>query len=246
MSHSPNSDRPTDSEYSDQLTDYLSYRITVDHIDVDKVKSIVTKYASEYIIWPHRGDSDIPKEHFHIIIPTQDKKLSDRLSKCFRTSYQRTGNGFHASKYFSNGVADAIAYLKHDASGDPVYEGSYWAKLISDTEVKSFKRDTSRGTKPVREKLGDPMLTLSNLLKQCMKHRDKETNLQLVIARMQRDGWIPSRDLIVNGVPEEYYEIWDQRINKKDAYVATWMQPHQRSEKRKEYADVPCYSRYNN
>lgn len=245
MSHSPNPDRPT---MNLQTEKYLSYRLTVDHLNVDKVVDLVRKYASEYLIWPHRGDAEVPNPHFHIIIPTEDSLLADRLLKCARVTFGGSGNGFHSRQYRDNGIKSAIAYCKHDVSGTPIYVGSYWEELIDNTEPIADQRAAIRGAgKQPRERLGDFVLTYSNLLKQCMKHRGSEKSLVRVLVHLKNLGWIPSRELLSNGVPEEFYDLWDQRLGlaPKESQEM-WMHPHQRSEKKKEWQDVPCFSRYNN
>lgn len=256
MSLPVDSDRPTATDQSivERVDTYLSYRVTLSHINVDKVKELVCKYAREYLIWPHRGDSEIPNPHFHIIIPTEDPKLADRLCKAFRTEFKLKGNGFHHCKWRDNAVHSAIAYCKHDTSGDPIYEGDYWAKLLVDTRSIA---DQLGDKKPVkRERLGEPVLTLSNILKQAAKYRkDKKIesrSLYCILHMMSLDGWSFSRDIYTKGVPEELYEQWALRLSEngfKDIYTTAKLQflmPHKRSVDADKWRDVPIVlNRYN-
>jgi len=239
-------DRQTSTDDLVVPQSYLSYRVTLDHINVDKIRELVCKHADEYLIWPHTGDSEVANPHFHIIIPTEDLKLADRVRHTFGRTFERSGNEFHAAKFHVNGVGHAISYLKHDQRGTPTYAGSYWSKLIECAVPLGDESHTAvhRGKQP-RERLGDYVLTYSNVIKQAIKHRGNEKNLQKVLMYLERIGWIPSRELLSNGIPEEFYALWDQRIGEKKQELKLWMQPHQRSEKKKEWQDVPCFSRYN-
>ena len=231
--------------------DYISYRVTVSHDSLSDVERLTREYSDNYIIFRHLGDGEIPNPHFHILIPTEDLKLFDRIKVRFARYFNKKGNEFHAGKYWHNGILSGISYCKHGFVTGllPVYTASCYEHLLESapTFVKSIPNLTSKG-QPLatkRERLGEHVLTLGNLLKQAAKYAGTDNRLDRIILNMTVNlGFVPSRDLMTNGVPEELYELWEHRY-KKNPVPMFWHKPHARSEKKQEWNDKVTLSRFN-
>lgn len=247
------SDRPTSTSTSESgdIEQYLSYRVTLGIERYGEVERLISKHCGEYLIYPHIGDSDIPNPHYHILIPTKDPKLSDRIKVAFSREFDQKGNGFHSSKYHTNGLLSGVSYCIHDKTSTPRFKGEYWEALLRN--ATPFVKSERAPTVVKRVRLGEGVLTLGNLLKQASIYRDKHSitsrSLYYIIDRMTNDCWVPSRDLVTNGVPEEFYELWDSRTkpNNNNNARKDWAMPHVRSERKKEWTDLsrPTLSRFN-
>lgn len=244
--------RPTDkSDMTGDDIEYLSYRVTLSLDQHVRIEETLSRYCTEYLIYPHKGDQDIPNPHFHILIPTTDSKLSDRIKVGFSREFARKGNGFHSAKYHSNGLLSGISYCIHDRSGTPTYKGDYWSSLLE--SATPFVKTERVKPSVKRERLSDYVLTLSNVLKQAAKYRETHSivsrSLYFIMDTMLKDGWIPSRDILSKGIPEELYEIWDVRTkpNSNNNAKLHFLMPHPRSEKSKEWNGYPApsLSRFN-
>jgi hypothetical protein len=93
----------------------------------------------------------------------------------------------------------------------------------------------------IKERLGDPVLTYSNLVKQAIKFRNEHmadcNSLQNVLSRMvHQSSWIPSRELLRNGVPRELHEIFLDRVTKRQRDY-DWMKPHVPSDDKQKWLD---------
>lgn len=253
LSNSEDEFREKSDEFNVVFKDYLTVRVTLDHDQYDQLEQITKRYTDNYIIFAHVGDSTVPNPHFHIIIPTTDLKLLDRFVYQLKSKFNKKGNGFYSAKYLHNGVLSAIGYGKHGLLPDypPRFAGAdYEAMLrLAVTYVKPVNSYSPKGApvpKVYKERMGEHVLTLGNLLKQAHKHANGENRLKRIIDRMvDSEGFIPSRDLVTNGVPEEFYEIWERRVNKN--YVTMhWSSPHARSEDKQKWSDKVTLSRFNN
>lgn len=248
---------PTLSTETDDINsvfkDYYSYRITIPHDRVSDVTRITYEHSRDSILFLHFGDREVPNEHFHILIPTEDLKLADRVKVQFTRFFNKKGNEFHAGKYWHNGIVSAISYCKHGVRPDtpPIFENETYRYLlrVAPTFVKKVEDPISvtkfGEPRKIRERLGEHVLTVGNLLKQASKNSFGENRLDRIILKMcTTGGYVPSRDLMTNGVPVEMYELWEHRHNRNPVPMH-WHRPHDRSEKKKEWSDKVTYSRYN-
>jgi hypothetical protein len=111
-----------------------------------------------------------------------------------------------------------------------------WKQYISDSPTFEKGLETVRKK---REKLSDPVLTYSNLLKQAMIYRNTHmadsNSLQNVLSRMvNQSNWVPSRELVTNGVPRELHEMFVDRCN-KTVRDYDWLRPHRPSDEKSKW-----------
>ena len=94
--------------------------------------------------------------------------------------------------------------------------------------------------------MSHPVLTYANVLKQALKYRTEHCptvrSLSDVVERMVNEhNWFPSRELLTNGIPTETHERFSDMVSSKRTKLNFWL-PHERSEKKLEWADrvSPC------
>ena len=169
-------------------------------------------------------------------------KNVDSMKLAFSRHFDQKGNGLHRSKTETNHISEAISYMKHDPLVVFHHTGeAHWDHLIESSPV--FVKDTPAPGKVFKEKLTDPTLTHSNVLKQAVKfqkeHMASEHSLQNVLSRMvHQSNWVPSRDLLRNGIPREFHEMFMDRVTKKQRVYA-WMAPHVPSDDKAKWLDRP-------
>ena len=225
---------------------YYSYRVTVCHDQIDGIINILDNYSQDYCGVMHGGDSDTAAAHFHIIMLDFDVKKVDAFRKRMTVCYNAKGNEFHAGKFMKNDFMEALTYFSHDNMGYFHKPADKWIQYISKAPawVKHDKVRPPKDHRP-RERLGDPTLTYSNLVKQALlyrtEHKMDSNSLERILDTMvQQSSWIPSRDLVSNGVPLDLHRIFQHRMG-LSVYKGKWSQPHTQSEKKKEWADQPMY-----
>lgn len=241
---SPNSstDRPVLAD--DKPVEYYAYRITRPHTDWGRIKVIIMQYSSNWCVGlhlPDKDEADCEREHFHCVFCDFDKKKVDAFKKAIAKAFDAKGNGLHAGRFRDNHVSRAIGYMKHDESCTFYHDGNVrWEKLIE--ESTTFEKGLVNSVLKKREKLGDPVLTYSNLLKQAKLYRDTHMatscSLQDVLSRMvNQSNWIPSRELVTNGVPRELHEMFVDRCT-KSVREYNWLRPHKPSADKEKWLPV--------
>jgi len=232
------------SQSTDRPTNYFSYRLTRPHTDWPVIREIIDERAQNWLVVEHGADHEVTKPHFHMIFLDLYPKCVDGLKLAFSRHFDEKGNGLHAGKWCKNDIIEAVSYMKHDSNA--VFHASSvgadeWARLLDDAPI-FIKKDIPLG-KVYKEKLTDPTLTHSNVLKQAVKFQAQnmptETSLQNVLSRMvHQSSWVPSRDLLRNGVPREFHEMFHDRVSKKQRTYA-WMAPHVPSDDKVKWLDRP-------
>lgn len=235
---------------STNLPTYFSYRVTVGHEFVDDVASICRKYSNDWCMVLHNPDADDHNPHYHIIfcdwrLPGVDpaKKVAN-LQKAFKDRFNGKGNQFHAGKWMSNDPEQALQYFSHD----PVrylHMPASWSDRIKAAPAWVPKNGSSSGPSNSRrrERLGDPVLTLSNCIKQAVIYRHNHQmdtySLQNVLSRMVcQSGWTISRDIESNGIPRTFHDIFRHRCGGRKPDLICFA-PHDKSAKKLEWADRP-------
>jgi len=213
------------------LPTYYSFRLTVSHDRVSELLECVSD-VSEYLIWPHKGKNG-DNAHFHVAVPSPSHKYDDKVRKRITTKFGK-GNGVFSGKYQTNSLSDFIHYCKHE-SGVPLMKGDQWERLIAEAPeylpLAEFKKATGHIDKR-REKLGDPMLTFSNVVKQALIYRTKaglkSTDLKEVLGHMMANtDWIPSRDMMNKGLDMYHHTLFAHRCDRGfvRSLPADWMNP---------------------
>ena len=231
MTELHSTDRPTSPQ------EYYSYRLTVAHDKWADFRAIIEKYSKDWVACLHYPDDEedgCSEEHFHCAFRDFDKKKIDAFRKAVATHFKRAGNGLHAGVVRNNAIECAIGYMKHDERGAFYHsEQDYWKEMVND--ANPFIKGAGGKMKKPKEKLSDPILTYTNVMKQALKFRDEHAmydtdSLKNVLSRMVNQGrWIPSRKLLRNGVPRELHEMFKDRVNTTTREY-NWMKPHVPSE----------------
>lgn len=169
-----------------------------------------------------------------------DTKRIDAFKKAIAKHFVASGNGLHAGRLRDNHVLRAVGYMKHDDRVTFYHSGQpYWDEYIRDAEP--FEKPDERRSRVTKERLGDPVLTYSNVVKQAIKYRNEHmadcNSLQNVLSRMvNQSNWIPSRELLRNGVPRELHELFLSRVTKTEREY-NWFKPHVPSEEKQRWLD---------
>lgn len=210
------------------------------HADVEQVVKLVSD--CNYCMYMHKAGTT--NEHFHVCIP--DGKPETIRQRLKRTWPDRGGNKFCSVKSFTNGLRSFVFYCHHEGA-DPVFKDETWRAIIDevvkDGVYKKHGVPESSGTvKKVRERLSNPQLTMSNLLRQSIKwareHDQGARDLGTVLKRMVNDGWDPDYGLMSKGVPSEYYDIFASRMQGRIVEEQDWMKPHKRKERLGECPEI--------
>lgn len=218
---------------------YLSVRITLPHSDVEQVKTLFGDY--NYCIYMHK--SGTTNEHYHVCVPGgKPEAIRQRLK---RTWPDRGGNKFCSVKQYTNGLSGFVFYCHHEGA-DPVFKEDSWKDIIDDVKAngvyKKHDKVSSGTVQKVRERLSNPQLTMSNLLKQAVKwakeHDTGARDLGTVLKHMVNHGWDPDYGLLSKGVPTEYYEIFASRMQQKSIEEQDWMKPHKRKDRLGEVPEI--------
>lgn len=234
-------DRPT------SVQEYYSYRLSVDHSQWGEFRAIIDNYSKDWVVclhYPDEEEGECKKEHFHAAFRDFDKKKIDAFRKAVAKHFGKGGNALHAGCVRDNNIVKAIGYMKHDERGTFYHSPQvYWKPLINDAEP--FVKGAGGGKmKKAKERLSDPILTYTNVVKQAIKFRNEHAmydtdSLQNVLSRMVNQGaWIPSRELLRNGCPKELHEMFSDRVNNR-VRDYNWMKPHVPSEDKQRWLDRP-------
>lgn len=232
----------TSDSVSTNLPTYFSYRLTISHEHVAQVYDICRVYSNDFCFVLHQADEAEKAPHYHFVFMSMPKKIVANMQKAFKDKYNGKGNKFHAGLSRDNDVIEALSYFSHDPVAYRYYPDS-WADRIK-AAPPWIPNGPSRSTdRRPREKLGDPILTYTNVVKQAVLYRGANnmdtSSLTNVISRMvNQGGWLPSRDLLLNGVPRDLHELFGARIHKRK-WDPDWMYPHDRSEEKQKWLDRP-------
>lgn len=233
------------SQAVDRPTEYYGYRLTLPHVSWSAIKPMLEHYSADWCACMHFPDeleSECMKEHYHMVFRDFDRKKIDSFKKAISTKFNGKGNGLHAGSLRDNHISHAIGYMKHDEHVTFYHSGqSHWDEMIEAAPV--FVKSAKGPGKVYKEKLSDPVLTHANLVKQAVKFGQQymadETSLQNVLSRMvNQANWIPSRDILRNGVPREFHELFMDRVTKRSR-TYLWMAPHVPSEDKAKWLDRP-------
>lgn len=226
-------------------TNYLSLRLTLSHQLKDDIIEKVFSDVDQYIMYLHKPGST--NEHFHIYVPIGDRRDVERYRKRVITHYPGCrGNKGYSIKCYDNGVRGFVFYCHHEGA-QPIFKGDFQGiidEVVTHGVYKkpSAYREGSGTEKKIREKMSNPQLTLSNLLKQAQKYREQHQiatfDLGKVVCHMVNNGWDAAQTLKRQGIPVEDYEIFAARCGKKELQEQDWMKPHKRAERKGDYDEI--------
>lgn len=187
----------------------------------------------DYVLWPHLGDAT-EKPHYHLVfLPSECSRqaFSNRLK-----NVGLSGNKDFSVKVQPKSILLGVSYLSHDTRFEPTC-GSELAKSWVDTAPPWIEQRPGKLApgqpvpKPLKEKLGDPVLTLTNVVKQGVRvsRIRKLTSLTAAILYLTRkESWVPSRD-ITQGIPAELFDEYAVRMGIiPDTTPQLWARPHHR------------------
>lgn len=217
MSQPPN-DQPTKNQQDQQVqpdvpTFYVSLRVTVDHARWSDIKDIVLK-DEQYVVYPHKGSGgDNP--HFHIFVPSPDKKAVERLrarvKRCFPDF---SGNAYFSAKFQGNGILHAITYGSKEET-TPFVSGPDMQNLVlmappwvhQERNIGAYmKKPMGREVNPDHFKL----ITPRNIERVTLRYRQhngiKSDDLGDVLEAMHRDNWRLADCFHRNGIMRSTFE----------------------------------------
>lgn len=226
---------------------YISIRLTLAHsLQNDIIEKVFND--TDFIMYMHKPGST--NEHYHVYVPSGDRdgdgeRVREKYRKRFLKYYPNCrGNKGNSAKLYSNGVRSFVFYCHHEGAA-PLFKGDYQAvidEVVADGVYKKHDKEGSGTSKKVREKMSNPQLTLSNLLRQAKKYRDEQQlttfDLGKVVLHMVNNGWDAAQTLKRQGIPTEDYEIFAARCKKKDLEEQDWMKPHKRGERKGDYDEI--------
>lgn len=231
------SDKQTNKQ---TLKDYISVRLTLDHSELDELVKVCDSHCSDWCIYKHISKKGV--QHFHVCFPGVPESRGRNWIQ--RAWPDRRGNRWICITSYHNGLRSFVFYCQHEG-GYPIFKDEEWRPIVDEVIAngvykKSDDPEQSGTVKKVRERLSNPQLTMSNLLRQSVKFASANDlgsrDLGSVLKRMVNDGWDPDYGLMSKGVPSEYYDIFASRMSGKSIEEQDWMKPHKRKER---LSDVP-------
>lgn len=210
-------------------SEYYSFRLTVPHVDIGKVQDILHKHTKNYCLAMHNADDEVQHEHFHMCILDFTPNKADALKRALRDAYKRSGNGFYAGNFRTNGVFSFITYCKHDPEVDWKHRGSDWVDWIDRAPEYSHKKSEDKVVEKKRKE-SDPILTFSNLLWRAQKHRKdnhiESVDLGVILEHMTRTtNWLPAPHIMKNGLDPLHFKIFEYRCRGRNGKTPDWWTP---------------------
>ena len=228
-------DIPTDRQTVTRIH-YYAYRVTLPQSERLQLKEILYKYSKDFCFGNHGGhaegevrDDDAEQlHHFHCIICDIDRKAVDALKAQISRKYDRKGNALHAGKFMDNTVYKGIQYIKHDPNVEWTFRGGHWPDTIDASP--EWEERPAKKAKPDKEKLGWPVLTYTNVLKQAWKHREehkmKTDQLGQVLEHMMKTtNWTPDIRLMRTGLDPLHFQQFTYKCNGKVGPAPNWWDP---------------------
>lgn len=211
-------DRQTDTDIP---TDYLSIRLTVEHLRWPDVMTILED-VEVYMAWPHKG-KDGENEHFHILIPDTGRKFCDVMRNRIKRKFGdgRGGNGLFSIKNQSNGLLAGIQYCGHEDT-TPYTKGPECSRWIE--EAPKWVEPTPKLTqtrigekrKPVHEDHFRE-ITYRNMLKVCLRFRaDRKLetrSLGKVLELLHKENYFLNVQVLRQGIPSTFFDEFEARCS---------------------------------
>lgn len=214
---------------------YTSVRVTRPHSDADTLATCF-KGVEPWVMFPELGKSG-NNPHFHVVFPGIDKAVYERIRTRIKTAFPgKQGNSLCTVTKWTNGILQGIQYISKEGKDPHVscVEAHHLVHSAPAWVNHDITSTTTEATpKPKRERLGDPMLTLSNLIKQAVRvarARGIDSLPKAIAHLIYEESWVPSRD-ILRGVPLDYHRIFRHRMAKRPDVHTTvappsWAYPH--------------------
>lgn len=157
-----------------------------------------------------------------------DGKTVDALKAAISRKWKRKGNGLYAGKFMDNTVYKGIQYIKHDPNVEWSHRGPYWRNIIDASP--EWEDRVEKKARVEKEKLGHPVLTYSNVLKQAMLHREKynlvTTELGAVLEHMtEHTNWTPDIRIMRTGLDEMHFRLFRYRCEGRLGPAPAWWKP---------------------
>lgn len=203
-------DMGTQGHFQGQVpTDYVSYRVTTDDPNVvfDAFKGTSCVIADEV--------SRTGVRHFHIVVVGHDHH---ELVKKRLTRAKLGTNKWWSKKNHGKGILEAISYT--------VKCGDYYTRQFCHELVDMAPQWVFGATAPIfaaSDNVKDPdkdwMLTYNNILRVAQnwrtRHNLKTHQLGSVLTHMmEHSRWIPSPQMIKNGLDPYYHRMFTYRVTK--------------------------------
>lgn len=207
---------PTDQPTNICPDQYLSIRLTVDHLRWPEVMDILHD-VEVYIAYPHKG-KDGENEHFHILIPdyTRCEVMRNRIKRKFGGG-GRGSNELYSIKSQSNGLLSGIQYCGHENT-TPYTKGPDCSGWISEAppwaeqERRFVQSLIGEKRKPVHEDHYKE-ITFRNMLKLCLRcRRDRKlgtTSLAKVLEVLHGDNYFLNVQVLRQGIPSTYFDQFE-------------------------------------
>lgn len=225
----PPTDQPTNmtSDQPDVPTFYVSLRVTLSHDQWDDIKEKVL-VGVKYVAFPHRGyGGDNP--HFHIFVPSPDKKDAERLRNRFKRGFpDLAGNAYFSCKFQGNGILNAITYGSKEET-TAIVSGSDMQDLVLMAPAWVHQERTIGAymkKAPGKEINSDhfKQITPRNIEKVTLRYRQsngiKSDQLEDTLEAMSRDNWRLCEHFWKNGILEVYYDAFTAACHGEHHYTA--------------------------
>lgn len=217
-------DRPTDIEADppqsqsqepeppvlpQNLDDYISLRITIEHSKVYDLIHTVLNDVNHYIVYPHRGKAG-DNQHFHICIA--GVKVESRCVDKFRIRLKRfvKGAGKLMAKAMHNGVCSFVGYVKHE-DAKPYIKG-FDLDWFNDIPATKWEEVEKKDGKPVKVRNPDhfKQITYMNMERVCLRYRAENgiesKELGVTLEHMHKHGWRLQVTVLRQGIPQTFFE----------------------------------------
>jgi len=204
----------------DPISDYLSVRLTMSHVDATNVCPHIAK--GDFIMFYHKGapiDGAPPNEHVHLFIP--GAKI-DVVRKRIKDKTGLKGNGGYSCKEHHDCILKAIQYGTHEP-GLPKYSDSmapyYWLAPNWVVTIKAAPFEpTKDGSK--LDKCQDYRIDYHNVVwlgvREAKAYGGTDWSLAKAINHFRdRVDSVFSYQLSIHGLPDYYKEEFLARLGKR-------------------------------
>lgn len=209
------------------IPDYQSVRVTCAHIDVRRMLEKIFS-GLEYICYLHKG-SKTKKEHCHVLVPTTDVTIPDKIRKRLtRDGYK--GNETFSIKGFHNGLQAGIQYASKEGT-KPIVNGDFDDIIASAPAWKQSTIDSHYNYHDDKQRLKvrSWQLTYTNIVLQAVHYarinRLTGTFKDVVQDMIHKTKWRPCHQMLKQGLPDFYHNDFEYQMGRKDKIDWSWMIP---------------------
>lgn len=155
---------------------YVHLRVTTAHENWEELRANILRDVPEYISYPHTGVKT-DKQHFHVFIPTDQRKSVEKFRKRARQYLGLTGHSNYVEcDYRENGLHAGCQYGSHEPGSKPFVSSDRMQAIVAtappwipDLRQRLLRLESHEPGKPPKLDR-EWQLTYSTLVSACVRH----------------------------------------------------------------------------